>query len=255
MAINHHALKACVWSGNFLNNRPNSKGRFSFQKISQEIKVDLFKEKGRDMMTKLNFEKPILIDLPLPIETERLIIREPRAGDGQALYEAKMETWDSLHKWMPWAKEKNSVEDDEIVVREAYAKFIRREDLMMFAFEKVSGVFVGGTGLHRFDWDTRVIEIGYWYRQSAQGKGYATESTKALIRYAFDVLQANKVVICYADGNENSKRVIEKAGFEFEYTQRKEKILPSGELVDHHWFGLFNADHLHDFNVKWGMTP
>ena len=203
-------------------------------------------------MTTLNIEKPILIDLPLPIKTERLIIRDPRPGDGAAVNEAKIETWDMIHQWMPWAKNKTTVDDDEATMREAHAKFIRREDLMMIAFEKETGRFVGGTGLHRFDWQTRIVEIGYWYRKSAQGKGYATEATKALIRYAFDVLHANKVIIAHADGNENSKRVIERAGFQFEYTALKDSHLPSGKSVDHHFYYLFDADHLRDFNVKWG---
>jgi len=45
-----------------------------------------------DIMTKLNIESPILIDLPMPIETDRLIIREPRAGDGHELHAGKIET-------------------------------------------------------------------------------------------------------------------------------------------------------------------
>lgn len=33
-------------------------------------------------------QKPILLDLPESFETERLIIRAPKVGDGQALNEA-----------------------------------------------------------------------------------------------------------------------------------------------------------------------
>lgn len=203
------------------------------------------------MMT-LNTDKPILMDLPMPIETERLILREPRFGDGKDLNEAKMETWDQLNTWMPWAKTKSTVEEDELYCREAHIKFLQRSDFTLFAFEKTTGLWVGGTGLHRFDWDTRIMEIGYWYRKSAQGQGYATESTKALTRYAFDVLQANKVSIMHADGNEGSKRVIEKSGFVFEYTAIKDDALPDGSLTDAHHYSLFNADHLRDCQVRWG---
>jgi RimJ/RimL family protein N-acetyltransferase len=203
-------------------------------------------------MTTLNIEKPILIDLPMPIETDRLIIREPRFGDGAVVNEAKAETWDMLHQWMPWAKEKSTVEDDELTMREIHVKFLQRIDFAMLAFEKESSRFIGGTGLHRFDWESRIIEIGYWYRKSVQGNGYATEATKALIRYAFDVLNANKVIIAHAQGNEASKRVIEKAGFEFEYVAKKDALLPNGELVNHPFYCLFDANHLKDFNVTWG---
>jgi len=201
----------------------------------------------------MNFETPILIDLPMPIETDRLIIREPRAGDGLAVHEAKIETWDMVQKWMPWATELGSIDDNEKVMRDAHVNFLQRTDLMMVAVEKETGQLIGFTGLHRFNWDTRIIEIGYWYRKSAHGKGYATESTKALIKYAFDVCKANKVTIAHAERNIASKRVIEKCGFEFEYVAKKDSQLPNGEFVDHPHYSLFNSDHLKDFNVKWGV--
>lgn len=34
----------------------------------------------------------ILIDVPMPITTDRLLMRPPMAGDGQALFEAKFDT-------------------------------------------------------------------------------------------------------------------------------------------------------------------
>lgn len=203
-------------------------------------------------MTDFNTKNPILIDLPMPIETDRMIIREPRFGDGAAINEAKLETWDMLHEWMPWAKEITSIQDDELVMREAHIKFLLKSDLMMIAIEKATGQVIGGTGLHRFNWDTRHIEIGYWYRQSAQGKGYATESTQALTLYAMNVLKANKVIIAHADGNDGSRRVIEKCGFNYEYTSLKDYFTPKGQQLDHLYYSLFNADHLKDFNVKWG---
>ena len=193
----------------------------------------------------------ILIDLPMPIETDRLIIREPRFGDGASLNEAKLETWDLLNQWMPWAREKTSVEEDEVTCREAHVNFLKKEDLMMFAFEKDTGRFVGGTGLHRFDWDKRHVEIGYWYRKSVHGKGYATEATKALIKFAFEVIDAPKVIIAHGDGNEASKRVIEKCGFQHEYTSLQDYHTQRGEVLDHLYYSLFDADHLSDFNVKW----
>jgi len=199
----------------------------------------------------MNFEKPILIDLPMPIETDRLRLCIPRAGNGADIYPAKVETWDMLNKWMPWATDEPNLEDDEMVARQLQIDFLSRKDLTMFVFEKDTGQFVGGTGLHRFDWKTRLIEIGYWYRKSAQGKGYATESTKALIKYAFDVLQANKVIIAHACANEASKRVIQKCGFEHEYRVQKDYYTPRGEIFDHDFYCLWNADHLNDIPVKW----
>lgn len=206
---------------------------------------------------KINTDHPILIDLPMPIETDRLIIREPRFGDGAAINEAKEESFTELNQWMNWAKQRSTIEEDEIVARNAHINFLQKTDLTLYAFEKASGKFMGGTGMHRFDWSTRIVEIGYWYRTSVTGQGFATEATRALIRYAFDVLDAKKVIIVHSEGNEGSKRVIQKCGFDFEYTVHNEDLLPDGSITDKHWYALYNADHLRDFNVQWGrrLTP
>jgi len=188
----------------------------------------------------------------MPIETDRMVIREPRFGDGQAINEAKEESFAQINKWMNWAKERSTIEEDEIVAREAHIRFLKKEDLTLYAFDKITGQFLGGTGLHRFDWEHRIIEIGYWYRRSVTGQGYATEGTKALIKYAFNVLNAKKVTIVVSQGNDSSRRVIEKTGFEFEYTVHDEDILPDGSITNKHWYALYNADHLDDFNVRWG---
>ncbi len=206
-------------------------------------------------MTEFNTKNPILIDIPMPIVTDRMIIREPRFCDGVAIHEGKEESFAEIHKWMDWAKTRSTIEEDEIVAREAHIRFLKKEDLTLYAFDKKTGKFLGGTGLHRFDWEHRIIEIGYWYRTSATGKGYATEGTKALIRYAFNALDAKKVTIVVSESNNASRRVIEKAGFKYEYTVHDEDVLPDGSITDKHWYSLYNADHLNDFNVKWGMTP
>lgn len=199
--------------------------------------------------------KPILIDLPMPIETPRLILRTPMPGDGAVLHEAKKETFSQLNQWMPWAKEMSTPDEDEASVREAYAKFIRREDMMLFAFEKASGRFVAGTGLHRFDWKIRRFEIGYWVRESAQRQGYATEITNALTRYAFGPLQATAVCIGYAAGNDASSGVIEKLGFTLEGVFKNETSLPDGSVVDSYIYSRTDMDGLPPLEVKWRHEP
>jgi RimJ/RimL family protein N-acetyltransferase len=200
----------------------------------------------------INIKNPILNRVPVPIVTPRLILRPPQEGDGAALHEAKIESWDHITKWMPWAKTLGTVDDDEAVVREAYAKYIRREDFMMFGFARDTGRFIIGTGLHRFNWETRRFEIGYWVRASEHGKGYATEAANALTRYAFGALEAKAVVIEYADGNDKSRRVIEKLGFEKEGTARMDMVLPDGSQTDRHIYARTTMEGLPGLTVRWG---
>lgn len=187
----------------------------------------------------------------MPIETPRLILRPIMPDDGAAVFEAKQETFEELHQWMPWAKELGTADDAEVTAREAYARFIRREDMMMVGFEKETGQFVIGTGLHRFDWKVRRFEIGYYVRSSAQGKGYAGEAANALARYAFAQLQANAVEIGHAAGNDKSRRVIEKLGFELEGRARMATHLPDGTVTDTLIYSIISPDALPPLAVSW----
>ncbi|PZO88542.1 MAG: N-acetyltransferase [Micavibrio aeruginosavorus] len=205
------------------------------------------------MSTNVTTKKnPIMIDVPMPIETPRLILRNVMPGDGKATFEAKQESYEDLKKWMPWAKELGTEEDLEVVARKNYAEFILREDIMILGFEKATGKFVIGTGLHRMDWDAGYFEIGYWVRSSAHGQGYATESTNALLRYAFNALGAQKVGICHAGGNDASRRVIEKLGFIPRGVIEDNNILPTGERTSRHWFARYDLGGLPELKVKWG---
>lgn len=193
--------------------------------------------------------KDILV--PMPITTDRLILRGIGAEDAQALFEAKQESFDSLYRWMPWAKKDETLEDTQKMAAETQGKFDRREDLMILGFSKDDGRLIVSSGLHRMDWDLRIFEIGYWVRTSQEGRGYATETTNALIRYAFRALNATKVKISHASGNDASARVIEKLGFEKEGVFRRDARLPDGRIVDHHWYARFDDKNLPDLKVTW----
>lgn len=195
---------------------------------------------------------PILIDVPVPIITPRLMLRPPHAGDGKFLHEAKQDSLTELVEWMPWAKEDASEQDSEILARNKHIDYLKREDLMLFAFDRVRPDYIiAGTGLHRFDWKKRIFEIGYWVRTPDTGKGYATEITNALVRYAFGALDANKVVIGHAEGNLKSQSIINKLGFEKEGVMKRDELLPSGEIVDSHLYARFDIDGLPDLDVSW----
>ena len=196
--------------------------------------------------------KNILIDVPMPIVTPRLILRSWQAGDGAAMTEAKAETWDELCRWMPWTDGGQNADMDEVHAREAQAKFILREDLSMIGLEKETGRPVIWTGLHRFDWNLRRFEIGYWVRQSAQRQGYATETVNALIRYAFNALAARRVEISHEINNGNSRGVIEKLSFTAEGVLKNAMQLPGGKIGDECRYVRLDANNLPPLDVKWG---
>ena len=70
------------------------------------------------------------------------------------------------------------------------------------------------------DWDRVIpgvmpdgdVEVGYFLKEDAWGKGYATEVCRRLLRFAFENTPLAEVVATFDDANEASRRVLEKSG-------------------------------------------
>ena len=172
---------------------------------------------------------PILRDFPDAFETERLRIRSPLPGDGPEVYAAVAESLEELKPWMPWARRELTVEVEEENMRRARAAFLERSDLMLLLFLKGTGTLVGGSGLHRIDWEVPKFEIGYWLRTRFAGQGYMTEAVGGITAFAFDCLGARRVEIRCGTLNRRSARVAERGGFRLEGELRNDKVGPGGE--------------------------
>ena len=91
---------------------------------------------------------------------------------------------------------------------------------------------MGGSGLHRINWDVPRFEIGYWCRTGLTGHGYITESTARIAQFAFETLHARRVEIHVDDRNQKSWHVPERLGFTLEGILRNVARNTAGELRD-----------------------
>ena len=57
------------------------------------------------------------------------------------------------------------------------------------------------------------VEIGYFLKRSAWGRGFATEACKRVLQFAFEDSPLDEVVATFEEKNTASKNVLEKAGF------------------------------------------
>jgi hypothetical protein len=177
--------------------------------------------------------KPILRDFPDFFETERLLLRAPRLGDGVSVYQAIVETLDDLRAWpasLPWALLAPSADESEVFCRQGHSAFLARANLPMLMFLRGSNTFVGSTGLHRINWSVPKFEIGYWVRKSFHGQGLATESTRGIATFAQHHLGARRLECLTDEANAASRRVAEGAGFALEGILRNECADPDGTL-------------------------
>ena len=96
----------------------------------------------------------------------------------------------------------------------------------------VDDVAVGSIGVFRKDNVHRLTaEMGYYVAEEYWGKGVTTEAVKQACRYIFDNTDIVRIFADPYDFNVASCRVLEKAGFTYEGTLRKNAV-KNGQLVD-----------------------
>lgn len=176
---------------------------------------------------------PILCEVPEQLETDRLLIRCPRAGEGAIVHASVVESLAALRAFpasLPWAMQEPSVGASEQFCREGAALYRLRSSLPMLLFLKGSQVHVGNSGLHRLDWSVPKCEIGYWVHSRFAGQGFITEAVKAITGFAFQHLGMRRVEALPDDANLPSCRVCERAGYVLEGTMRHERRGPGGDM-------------------------
>lgn len=149
------------------------------------------------------------------LQTERLVLRKWVESDANSLYEyAKDPKVGPIAGWPPHKsrEESSDVIRDVFNAPECYAICEKENGKAVGAIElKLNG----STDMTNRDDE---CELGYWLGQPFWGRGYMPEAVKALLRYAFEELGMRAVWCGYYDGNQKSKRVQEKVGFQYHHT-------------------------------------
>ncbi|MBJ7987470.1 N-acetyltransferase [Bacillus mycoides] len=177
---------------------------------------------------------PILLDVPLQIETDRLILRAPlQAGDGNVVYQAIKDSINELKQWLLLFQSIPTVEETEIILRNAHIDFLKRESFRYLIYHKDTNDFIGTASLHGINWKISKCEIGYWINTQFSGKGYMTEAVSELTNLGFQLLKFRRIEIRCESNNTKSRTIPEKLGFELEGILRNEDLsADSKKLTD-----------------------
>ena len=164
------------------------------------------------------------------IETPRMIIRNFKPEDAADLHgifgdEEAMENCEPTY--------------DFEKTKEFLTSFCIGRNGAVAAIHKESGKMIGYILFNEFD--ECVYEIGWIYNRSFWRQGYAYESCKAVIDYAFGELKAHKV---FAEAIDPVKSVglMKKLGMQLEGIQRSQTKNNHGNWADLYFYGLLAAD-------------
>ncbi len=149
----------------------------------------------------------------LELETERLLLRPFRLGD-----EAEVLAFSSnpiINKYTG---------DPVITTIEGVTKLIKNvwlHDYEKYGYGRFAVVhksdnkIIGFCGV-KFLEELTETDLGYRFLPEYWGKGIATESSKAIVAYAFNTLQLSNLVASVYPENKVSTSVLEKLKFQFE---------------------------------------
>lgn len=169
-------------------------------------------------------------------DTELRILEEQDAAELFALVEKNRA---HLRTWLPWVDATQSIEDERTFI---HTMQLQRESNKGFTCViRNKGQAAGTIGYHPIDWITRRVEIGYMLAASFQGKGLMSRACRAMVAYAFDAWQLNKVEIRCAVGNTRSCTIPQRLGFTFEGSIRQAEWLYD-HFVDMRVYGMLASE-------------
>ncbi|WP_137824689.1 GNAT family N-acetyltransferase [Brevibacterium sp. 2SA] len=180
--------------------------------------------------------------LPTPtLTTDRLRLRPFAEADAEALYALQsnarvLEYWDSP----PWT-------DRTMIARfmDGCRSMAENGTGARVAVERsADAAFIGWVTFNSWNPDFRSGSLGFCFAEEVWGRGYATEAAGALLAWAFDALDLNRVQAEADTRNIGSARVLEKLGFRREGTLREDCIV-AGVVSDSWVYGLLRREWDH----------
>lgn len=160
------------------------------------------------------------------ITTSRLIIRAFKLSDAADEFEfASLEEVGFNAGFKPHL----NIEETEKTI----ARFIAQDEVWAIEL-KETGKVIGSIGLHpdSFRKDMNTKEIGYVLSPKFQKQGLMLEAVNAVLEFGFNQHNLSLIGANHFAFNEASRKVILKAGFNYDGILRRAKCLYDGTKVD-----------------------
>jgi len=135
------------------------------------------------------------------------------------VFRVVMDNYDHLYQWSPWLDKNYTLERAREFAKICHKHFLEKTSIPLCI--KLNGQIVGGTGFNSFSWEYKTTEIGYWLAKDFGGRGIVTKSCWTLLKYAFENLKLNRVVIKCVPTNRKSRKIPESLGFTNEGIERQ----------------------------------
>lgn len=149
------------------------------------------------------------LDAAFALATDRLVLRRPRQADAEVL--AMLANDRTIAENTASIPHPYGLKDARDYIAKAQATTMA----LPFVAVRHGDQALIGAGAIAIRAQDEAPEIGYWVGSPHRGRGYATEISRALVDLSFERLELGRLVARCRVTNENSRRVLEKCGFQW----------------------------------------
>jgi RimJ/RimL family protein N-acetyltransferase len=125
-----------------------------------------------------------------------------------------------LTQFLPWVDSTETLEDELNYIEFTQSGWHKGTLFDYGIFRNEDSAYLGNCGVHTIKWDHACCELGYWVLGKFEGKGYVSESVRALEKVLFGI-GFQRIEIRCSSKNERSAKVPLSCGYTLEGTLRQ----------------------------------
>ncbi len=184
-----------------------------------------------------------LYQIDTALITLRTVVRRFRENEGEVFYKLVADNTSRINDYFPQTMEAVTDKDaGEGYVRQKLADWLTQQEYCFGVWESKQAKLVGFVRLFNITWGVPAGEIAFFIDKDFEGKGIMTEVVQAVMGFAFEELEIEKLSLRTATDNYATQRLARKCGFRREGDLRSAFRRPSGDLIDVMLFGYTKTE-------------
>jgi len=173
-----------------------------------------------------------------PIRGAKITLRPIAKVDAESIHKYARDPGISRYTFLPHPYSRKDADDWVVTSNERNASGI---DFNMGIELPSTGEIIGMISLNNIDVINRHAELGYWLGRPYWGNGYVSEAIELIVRHSFRRFKLNRIYARVMHPNTTSAHLLEKSGFTYEGTLRK-NIKRNGRYLNELRYGLLIED-------------
>jgi ribosomal-protein-alanine N-acetyltransferase len=179
-----------------------------------------------------------MIHFPI-LETARLLLRQLRAGDAEAICKVLGE---NLSRRMNEIEAVGNLPQATRLIEEINAKLIAEKGIYWAVVDKQINRIIGICG---GDWYHRIAcaELHFDFSPELENAELMTEALRRVMQYAFEEIRLNRVEVMIRSDDQAAIKWLTESGFQMEGVLRSWRPI-NGEFQDHACYSMLREEYL-----------